>query len=500
MSVFNKSISCVFVGGSGTKAGVAFAGGCTKAWLDAHAGNPSLLFGANGSNLAIVSGQINSGVISAANGGTDLVAAGAEVGMVIYFDDTGAGVDNGLFEITGINGSNDIDLGEPLLNVVGDFYLGGAFPALEDAAAYATAIFGYDAYIFTNKNETLTGPITTLQQGSEVKNSYLIVEGFNTICGDMRKYNPWTGAQGAYYQPALEYFKGNRDANCSIQLDANGGAWDIISAAAIRVNIVFRNIEFFNTHPSDPNMRALDATEAFNWKCINCRFKDLFRTTSVYRTGGSEKFYMEDCAGVNIHAIQSGNLIAVNSYFSFRQGTSVPTLMFQQYGLNHGKTMELYNCVVDGQGEAGLGSYDGQILAFNSVFYNMGGVADYIFQFRPNGQYKFRNCVIVAAASDVTLAAYDPTTTEGEIDTDYCCICDINGNPITYMTDPGDGRQLYTFGKNDIQVDPMFVDPANRDFRMFPNSPCIGAGKPDPMGQPTNIGFYHKNNGLYGTK
>ncbi|MFW6134287.1 MAG: carboxypeptidase regulatory-like domain-containing protein [Elusimicrobiota bacterium] len=48
-------------------------------------------------------------------------------------------------------------------------------------------------------------------------------------------------------------------------------------------------------------------------------------------------------------------------------------------------------------------------------------------------------------------------------------------------------------GTGDISVNPLFVDPANGDFHLKPNSPCIDAGDPsetDPDGTRINMGAY----------
>jgi hypothetical protein len=81
-AVFSQKEACVFVGGNGTKAGTAMAGGCTRAWLESKGMNPATLFGPNGSckcqadDLEIsMSGVINGSVGQ---------FSGVEPGMVAY--------------------------------------------------------------------------------------------------------------------------------------------------------------------------------------------------------------------------------------------------------------------------------------------------------------------------------------------------------------------------------------------------------------------------------
>jgi hypothetical protein len=87
---------------------------------------------------------------------------------------------------------------------------------------------------------------------------------------------------------------------------------------------------------------------------------------------------------------------------------------------------------------------------------------------------------------------------------DYNCYCNQNGQPVIFVSDAGT-NPYFNFGNlkkgaHDIEADPLFVDPDNWDFRLRPNSPCIGAGRPDLLGNPTNIGPYVEKQtvGLFG--
>ncbi|MCD4819666.1 MAG: PKD domain-containing protein [Candidatus Cloacimonetes bacterium] len=77
-----------------------------------------------------------------------------------------------------------------------------------------------------------------------------------------------------------------------------------------------------------------------------------------------------------------------------------------------------------------------------------------------------------------------------------------NGNANFYNCDPsigvnvnsnanGDSCDIY----NNIQLDPLFVDPGNDDYHLTANSPCIDAGDPNsplnPDGTITDIGAYY---------
>jgi hypothetical protein len=80
---------------------------------------------------------------------------------------------------------------------------------------------------------------------------------------------------------------------------------------------------------------------------------------------------------------------------------------------------------------------------------------------------------------------------------DYNLIYDLNGGAWPEVakfynagnTDWQDELGV-SYGLNDIwDEDPQFVDPDNWDFNLKPQSPCIGTGKPDTNGNPTNMGI-----------
>jgi len=47
--------------------------------------------------------------------------------------------------------------------------------------------------------------------------------------------------------------------------------------------------------------------------------------------------------------------------------------------------------------------------------------------------------------------------------------------PIVSYSDVEGGLQ----GQGNIDADPMFLDPANHDYHITPESPCVDAGDPD---------------------
>lgn len=72
--------------------------------------------------------------------------------------------------------------------------------------------------------------------------------------------------------------------------------------------------------------------------------------------------------------------------------------------------------------------------------------------------------------------------------------CDIKDGLEGFSGD-GAGSNFYGLYENNIDVDPLYIDPENGDFHLTENSPCIDAGDPaqpyDPDGTISDIGAYY---------
>ena len=130
------------------------------------------------------------------------------------------------------------------------------------------------------------------------------------------------------------------------------------------------------------------------------------------------------------------------------------------------------------------------------------------------GRMRAWNNIFVMDESDALFYGLFNVSAGGTVDYfDYNCYCNQNGQPVSVFAYDSGINSTYNFGNlkkgsHDIESDPQFMDPDNWDFRLRPNSPCLGAGRPDLHGNPPDLGpslsqqkelsLYGQNKNLYG--
>jgi len=191
--VVDGKSSVFFVGGTGTKAGLANPGGCTKEWWDAKVisvGEAAAMAALIGTNGGAIDSATTAAISNNGSGKLRITKSGAftntEVGMVGYFDFSATYPDD-YYEVTAVDASgNYIDIligyttSVPTVNVT----IGGAFNDIQTAHDEVDA--GYqDVTLYDNKGDSnRSATIAWTRGGSEATDAYLRIKGFQTTPED----------------------------------------------------------------------------------------------------------------------------------------------------------------------------------------------------------------------------------------------------------------------------------------------------------------------------
>ncbi len=479
-TVFSEEQSVFFVGGRGDKSGrIADAGGCTKAWWDAEVASSdeatamAKLMSATGGPIVtenalaytIADDRITEG------GGT---FAGIEVGMVVYVIENPVpevDVDTGRYKITdvdvagdwiecaGINGTADASV---------DIEIGGAFDTLENALD-ETSANNNSVHIHTNLSEVLAATLSFSVGGNVVNNTFKRVNGYNTVPGDMDR-------GGAYYETPFEILRnGSIDLSKCVTFDANGGAFDVMTLGASIENCVLENIHF--TGADNSTKRGIGFADANSLGVLlhNCRFSDMFQgcnatvVSMVFISCYSHSDVMSTPHAFKAH---SGLLMACVA------NLAVGTLFVNFIGVPG----VVSGCLVVGGawGARAQGAGSAAVIIGNTFY----GQSAYGARSEETDSFVVLNNIFCLAPGAKGLL----TNIGSIILNDYNCFIATDGTPLT-VGESGSGDEVPEIGAHSIEVDPLFVDAANNDFRLKPLSTCIGAGKRS-MGEPTNIGAF----------
>lgn len=260
-----------FVGGDDYKvnndaAGVALAGGCSKAWWDNQVGNlnvgdenyadnvevaMSMLMQSDGSPICSVP------VCNVTQGGGNLVrindtSAGnmfseAEVGMLTYYSDPGFYMYGaGVYEIVAVDPSgNWIEVNEewgidpPGSGVA---YVGGGWSDLKTLAENFVDSSKFTQEIWVNKNISLTSfmNLGNYHSGSKSLNTFGVLKGFNRIPGDI------TDPEGAHYQSIMDVYLNGANATSFVEIDFTGIGGDYSIFIEYGTNIIMSGFRIAN--------------------------------------------------------------------------------------------------------------------------------------------------------------------------------------------------------------------------------------------------------------
>jgi len=463
-----ESIVC-FVGGKGMKTGSANSSGCTKAWwlgecptgsaAEATAAMTKLMK-SNGEpkcdGTRVNCNNNGAGKCRLIRQGEDsFTGNGIEVGMLCYYPfDTVQGGDRYLITAVGAGGGDDIDID---LAFVGNItlrlaYVGGAWDTLQGAADWSDATL-YDAYILTNKNETVAATIDfDVGGGSPVTSTCKYIIGFDT-----RPPNN------------DEMDNGDRDRDGSsydtyTELDGDGLA-DPIVRITDQNGDIFKNLWVKNTDQNDGHNGFLFHRTAGAWygnKLINCKATGCFSGIEL----NSYTFYgtiIDNCVvddnddyGMVLHGLGSAiNCVISNNvrgFWSYR--FTVDSCIITDNtgsGLIISNTSRVNRCTIDSNG-VGLELNDQRegfitnTIISNSVAENIKFVGNGLLL----GDY---NCLYNPGSADST---------------------------------------KYKGGQYDITVDPDYTDADGEDYTVQ-NPVVLYGGSPDADGIPSLIGASNKS-------
>ncbi len=472
--VFADEQSVFFVGGRGDKSGrLADAGGCTKVWWDAEVA-------ANGEAAAMAKLMTNTGAPIVSDTGAaytladDKISAigvfrDVEVGMVVYVIETptpDTNVETGRYKITDVDPSGDwiecdgIDGGG---DASVDIEIGGAFDELNNAVDETSAIT-HSVALYTNLDETLTTAISITAGGSNTRNTFKRILGFNTVPSDMDR-------GGMYYESPFDMLlNGTINNDRTVVLDANNGAFEPLSVSAD--NIAIENVHLYNTN--NKNAILFTGTPQ-NIVFRNCRFSDL---AFVYSTV-ADSVLADSCFATSLsnnHYQMSGDHNVIWNCVS----EVAASKMFGVVATVEGSQM--IGCLAIG-GARGIRVFGRGITAFNNTFYNQTSFGMDLTN--AETAIVFNNIFALYPGA----IAFTVSTPGSYIYNDYNCFIESDGTPLT-VGSHGTGYEVPVIGSHSITVDPMFVDAANGNFRPANDSPCIDAGVPDSLGGWSTMGAY----------
>jgi hypothetical protein len=464
-----------FVGGVGTKAGNANAGGCTRAWFEGAGGPGSFtltdIMGTNGAPLCT---STNASVVAATNVITEASADdfdAAEVGMVAYVSSSAEGK-TGRYKITAVGATtitvSDMAYGSDRSDLTVN--IGGAFDTLANALTAFDNALTYNMWIYDNKAETLSATIafTSANGGAVANNSHLTIEGFNTSIGDMN-YG------GTYYQGPLDVLKnGSVDTSKCLNLDFNNTAVKGMTITNSD-NIILKNLYLHNTSHAASNYLISSATTPYHIDIINCKFDDGYSSLAGQTWG----LYLYKCYIGNDWGY--GNSI-VNS---MPAGT-VDSCVFDNDGMSYAPICDyatIVNCLFY-KGACGFRARTGQQFIGN-LFYGQTTACLRLYDAAKAKCAGRDNIFMPAAATDFALyssGAHGGASIESIFNSCIWCVADSALNDHCSLNSN-------TYDLTDVvEANPAFVDAANFDFT--PTNPdVIYAGNEDFQGNARRLGF-----------
>lgn len=464
--IFGSADSVFFVGGRGTKTGHATPGGCTRSWWENELGtNPTKTDIQNA--MTKIMDEYGEPILedigasySSLNKTLSVVStAGIEVGMVAYVSDGDIDFPTGRYEITDVIDSMTLEIGNVSdwgMDVFATVVVGGAFADFSDAAASGVLnALSYDVCLYINKSQTRTSATSITTGGTTGIGTKFQVRGYNEVPGDM-------DFGGEYYQSPMDAYLNGIDANAFVKLE------NTVSYCISMTNK--HDIHFANIH--------FDGVSYGVWAS----------NSATYRGGVLEHCVFKSAGGFTTNAVYFYKLTQVSIFDCFFDGSN-GVWADQFVRIARGNCNVVYNNVFVGQTGRDMLCLDGGDV-FNNLFIDnrkaiLFGVSDSIVTCVAlnNTSYKNSGAVIYNGWVDATnnysqthilnnlfLPENDKTSWSksgtGGVPVNIANNCSYYSGGYT-GNNPWGGKAASPMHshKNNIEVDPDCIDPANNDFR-----------------------------------
>jgi len=483
-----------FVGGRGTLAGDADAGGgCTEAAWDAS-GSLSDFMDTNGEPWTKIDDD-SAAVTDRGDGKVRVTKASAfdhteiVVGTIAYIYNYSGGTD-GRYEVLAVDVSDnyvDLDLTHGGDDVAVSCIVGGAFDTLQNAIDKADEADNANRYLWSNKDEILTAGLAVNISGTVAKDYHVFIKAFHTTPGDM------DGPDGTYYGGAINAFNDynsyplrNSNAAWGV-IDGDGGSYDLIDNNK-QHNVHWHNYHFKNITGTRYLFYGSSVSGPTNGGGVtNCRFEDTSATgAGVY--GKFNGFYVNDC--------YFGDTQYYGSYFdSSSNGVSISNSIYDMGNTANDRCVHIdgagatiKNCLFLNANYAGV-RYKGNGLCnvYNNTFYGCGMAFDIS---GANSIGAAWNNIFDMPAIDDYAVRIDDTNLGSLAYCDYnCAYSTAAGAALTIpYYDKTKDAAIPQIGSNNIQKDPMFDNAAGGNFALGALSPCLGGGDCNFIGYHNNVG------------
>lgn len=471
MSVFDYKKAVVFVGdGSGA---AAIASGYTKtkwdervAAIGAEAAR-DLLMDVNG--FPIVEEDACDYTFSDQQIDISGVAAmGVIVGMCAYIYNATNGIDDGIYEITTVSTNYIIcaNMSDTGIDCEVDVIVGGEFfiqDALDEttASAYSVDIHVRDALVLS-----ATSIDVTIGGGSNTRNTFKRILGYNTAPGDM-------DLGGFYHESPIDILKADSiDSTKTVTLDGNN---DNVSIFTVGVdNIIIENFHLTNTGTTNS---LIHSGTPQNVVFRNCRFSiGVFVSQAIISSMLFDSCYSDDSLTGNHYQLGDNACIVLNCV-----GKVAATKFFVVVATIEGS--QIIGCIAV-NGTRGVRIFGNDAVVSNNTFYNQTVYG--IDLFSATRCISYNNIFYLypgAKAFGITLGSV--------VYSDYNCFRESDNTDLTFAEHLS-GYEVPIIGAHSIEVDPQFMDAANFDFRLKTTSPCLNTGRPNPDNSYINMGAWQR--------